>query len=147
MGSESESVPESVSCNVNEPLGLVYTYRQHRRFSERHLWSFDVTCKQNLAAAVNPFLNGMKNGDIDSTCTRSLNEGNTEDFPTKKIMSGFLIILEGYFSNLQTSKGLLPHNRGCLCWNWPWTANSWGCWGFSSRLEPRYSWLWLLNRE
>ena len=34
---------------------------------------FDVTCKQQHRAALNPFLNGTKNGDIGGTCKQNLN--------------------------------------------------------------------------
>ena len=34
---------------------------------------FDVTCEQHLRTALNPFLNGTKNGDIDGTSKRILN--------------------------------------------------------------------------
>ena len=33
---------------------------------------FDVMCKQHQKAALDPFLNGTKNGDIDGTCKRGL---------------------------------------------------------------------------
>ena len=33
---------------------------------------FDVTCKRAHRTALNPFLNGTKNGDVDGTCKRSV---------------------------------------------------------------------------
>ena len=33
---------------------------------------FDVMCKQRHRTVLNPFFNGMKNGDIDGNCKRSL---------------------------------------------------------------------------
>ena len=33
---------------------------------------FDIMCKQHHRTALNPFLNGTKNGDVDGTCKRSL---------------------------------------------------------------------------
>ena len=35
---------------------------------------FDVTCKQHRGTPLKPFVNGTKNGHIDGTCKRSLNE-------------------------------------------------------------------------
>ena len=35
---------------------------------------FDVTCKQRHRAALNPFFNSAKNGDVDDTCKRSLKQ-------------------------------------------------------------------------
>ena len=54
-----------LSICVNGALGLIYTYSQYHIFVSGTFDLSDVTCKQRHRIALNPFLNGTKNGDID----------------------------------------------------------------------------------
>ena len=58
----------SVLLSRYETLRLVYTYRQ-QHVSETGTFDLsDVRCKQHYTTALNPFLNGMKDGDVDGMC-------------------------------------------------------------------------------
>ena len=52
---------------TQQKLRPIYTYCQHRLFATDTFDLFGITCKQHHRTAVNPILNGAKNGDIEST--------------------------------------------------------------------------------
>ena len=53
-------------------LKLVYTYVNVTVFVSGTFDLFNIMCKQHHRTALNPFLNGTKNGDADGICKRSL---------------------------------------------------------------------------
>ena len=69
-------------AKLNLALRLVYTYRQYRHFFASGSFDlFDVMCKQHHVTALNAFLNGTTNDDIDSTYKRNLSSNKTPCHP------------------------------------------------------------------
>ena len=99
-------------------LWFVYRYHKRRHLWKLHIWSFNIMCKQQQRAAVNPFSNGTKNGDFDGTCKRAFTNHCLMPFSPSKLMC-----LKFVRKNLRSRK--LPSfssPRGCC--NFPFEAHT-----------------------